>query len=100
MSIGIAISKTIHDEQVDDREIEKQIKLEMVEDEMHRLVELKSMRVGLVIAGIGFVGSLVLLVLGYSMVAVLNVLFIAFAGGSLLEGISQLYFYRRGVVHG
>jgi hypothetical protein len=100
MSIAIAVSKKMHDEQCDDREIEKSIDAEMVEDEMDKLIELKSMRVGFVIAGIGFIAALISLVLGYSAAVMLNILFLSFSGGALLEGVAQLYFYRRGVTNG
>lgn len=99
-SIAIAVRNKIRDEQCDDRDIEKSIHAEMVEDEMDKLIELKSMRVGFVIAGIGFVTALVSLVLGYSAAVMLNILFLSFSGGAILEGVTQLYFYRRGVTHG
>lgn len=99
LSIGIAVSKKIQDQSIDDQSIEKSIGAEMVEDEMNRLIELKAMRVGVVMTGIGFVGGVVLLALGYSPAVMLNVLFYSMGGGSLLEGFAQLYYYRRGVVH-
>ena len=99
-SIAIAVKKKIRDEQCDDKEIEKSIGAEMVEDEMDKLIELKAMRIGFLIAGIGFFAALVSLVLGYSAAVMLNILFLSFSGGSLLEGVVQLYFYRRGVTNG
>lgn len=102
-SIGITVMTKIRDEQADDKQIEKvveqTIKAEMVEDEMGRLIELKAMRVGFVIAGIGFVTGLVSLALGYSTAVMLNILFLTFSGGSVLEGMAQLYFYQRGIAH-
>ncbi len=97
LSIGIAVKKKIQNENCDDKEIEKNIELEMVEDEMDKLIELKSIRVGLVIAGIGFVAALLSLILNYSPAVMLNILFISFSAGSLLEGFAQLYYYRKGV---
>jgi hypothetical protein len=99
-SIAIAVRNKIRDEQCDDKDIEKSINAEMVEDEMDKLIELKSMRVGFAIAGVGFVAALVSLVLGYSAAVMLNILFLSFSGGAILEGVVQLYFYRRGVTHG
>jgi len=58
------------------------------------------MRVGFVVAGIGFIAGLVSLLLGYSAAVVLNILFFSFSGGSVLEGFTQLYYYRRGVANG
>ncbi|NPV78351.1 MAG: hypothetical protein HPY59_18500 [Anaerolineae bacterium] len=100
LSISIAIKKKIQDESLDDKEIEKSIQSEMVEDEMDRLINLKSTQIGFIFAGIGFVTALVSLVLGYSPVVMLNILFISFSAGSVLEGFTHLYFYRRGIQHG
>jgi hypothetical protein len=99
MSIAIAVKQKMQDEAYDDKEIEKSIAAEMVEDEMDKLIGLKSMRVGFVIAGIGFVAALISLVLDYSAVVMLNILFLSFSGGAILEGAAQLYFYRRGVTN-
>lgn len=99
MSIGIAVKKKIRDEQCDDKEIEKSIDAEMVEDEMDKLIELKAMRVGFFVAGFGFVAGLISLLLGSSAAVMLNILFFSFSGGGLFEGAAQLYFYRRGVTH-
>ena len=100
MSIGIAVKNKMVNEQYDDRDIEKSINAQMMEDEMDKLIGLKSMQVGFAAAGIGFVTGLVSLVLGYSPVVMLNILFFSFSAGSLLEGATQLYFYRRGVANG
>lgn len=94
LSVGIAVKEKIHDQECDDREIEKSIKREMVEDERDKLIELKSLRVGFIIAGVGFLGALFSLVLGYSPAVMLNVLFIAFSLGSIAEGIARLVLYR------
>ena len=97
MSIGIAVSKKIQNEDFDDKQIEKTIALEMVEDEMGKLIELKSIRVGFAVAGVGFVGALVALVFGYSPVVMLNVMYLSFSVGSIIEGLTQLYFFRKGI---
>ena len=99
LSIGLAIKKTIENGTVDDKVIEQEIGSEMVEDEMDKLIELKSTRVGFAIAGIGFVAALLSLILNYSPAVMLNVLFISFCAGSILEGFAQLYYYRRGIRH-
>jgi hypothetical protein len=99
-AIGIAITKKIEDGTTDDMQIERTIDLEMKEDEMDRLIELKAMRVGFFFAGIGFVAGLVALAVGAPPALMLNILFVSFSLGALLEGVTQLYFYRRGVAHG
>lgn len=99
-SVGIAVQKKIQDVNFDEKEIEKSIGAEMVEDEMGKLIELKSMRIGFIVAGIGFVLSLVSLVLNYSPAVMINIQFFSFWGGSLFKGATQLYYYRRGVANG
>jgi hypothetical protein len=96
LSIGIAVREKISDESRDDKEIENIIKQEMVEDERDKLIELKSLRAGFILAGIGFIASLVSLVLGYPVAVMLNILFFSFFTGSFLEGLVQFYYYRRG----
>jgi hypothetical protein len=100
LSIGIAIKEQIQNGSVKDDEIEKNLELEMVEDEMDKLIGLKSMRVGFVVAGIGFVTGLIALVTGYSPAVMMNIIFISFNAGSILEGITQIYYYKKGVNHG
>lgn len=100
LSIVIAAKKKLRNEQCDDKEIEKEIKMEMVEDERDKLIELKSMKVGFIVAGIGFVAALISVVLRHSPAVMLNIIFISFCAGSILEGFAQLYFYRTGVRNG
>jgi hypothetical protein len=97
LSISIAVKKKIQDEKCEDKEIEKNIKAEMVEDEMDKLIQMKSMRLAFLIAGIGFIAALVSLVLNSSPAVMLNILFISFSAGSLFDGFAQLYYYRRGL---
>jgi hypothetical protein len=100
LSISIAIKAQAKDEKCDDKEIEKEIELEMVSDEMDKLIELKSNVVGFGVAGVGFVFGLIALVMDYSVAVMLNIVFASFSIGSILEGITQLYFYRKGINHG
>jgi hypothetical protein len=95
-SILLAVRSKIENQQSDDKEIERTINREMVEDERDKQIELKSMRIGFIVAGIGFVTALLSLVLEYSPVVMLNILYLSFFVGSLLEGVGQLYYYRRG----
>lgn len=69
----------------------------MLEDEMDKLINLKSMRNGYIVVGAGFVASLITLVLQAPPAVMLNIVFVSFMLGSLFEGFSQLYFYRRGI---
>lgn len=99
-SIAIAVKEQVQKGKCDNKQIEKTLELEMVEDEMDKLIGLKSMRIGFAIAGIGFIAALVSLVLNYSPVVMLNIIFVSFSIGSMIEGIAQLYFYRSGVKNG
>lgn len=67
------------------------------EDEMDKLISLKAMRIGYITAGAGFIASLVTLVLKLPPAVMINTLFLSLGLGSLLEGIAQLYYYKRGV---
>ncbi len=97
LSISIAVKDTIVNGQSDDKAIEKTIDAEMVEDEMGRLIELKSLRVGFAMAGIGFVVGLISLVLNFAPAIMLNILFISISLGSIFEGGVQLFYYRTGI---
>jgi len=55
------------------------------------------MRIGFICAGIGFVLSLISLLLNYSPIIMINILFLSFSLGSALEGLVQLYYYRKGI---
>jgi hypothetical protein len=96
LSIGIAVK----DRACDEKEIDKRIEATVIEDEMDKLIELKSSQIGFVLAGVGFVGALILLVLGHSTVVMLNVMYLSFLVGSLMEGAASLYFYGKGVSSG
>jgi hypothetical protein len=97
LSIAIAVKEKIRDENFDEKLIEKTIKVEMVEDEMDKLIELKSSKVGYAFSGIGLVAGLLSLVFNYAPMVMLNIIFLSFSGGSIVEGFTQLYFYRKGI---
>ncbi len=71
-----------------------------VEDEMDRLIALKALRNSSIVVGAGFVSSLIFLYLGKPPAIMLNITFLSFSLGSIFEGFSQLYFYRKGVRSG
>lgn len=100
LSVALAVKKQVQSGKCDDKEIEKTLELEMVEDEMDKLIGLKAMRISFAIAGTGFIIALISLVLNYSPAVMLNIIFLAFSIGSMIEGVTQLYFYRRGVRNG
>jgi hypothetical protein len=100
LSIGHAIREKLDNGACDDKEIEKAIEQDMVEDEMDKLISLKSMRIGFAVAGGGFVAALIAVVLNFSAAVMLNVMFVSFSISVIIEGITQLRFYKKGVKHG
>lgn len=100
LSITMAVKEEMLNGEYDDKKIEKTLELDMVEDEMDKLIGLKAMRISYAVVGIGFIAALVSLVLNYSPAVMLNIMFFSFGIGSIMEGVTQLYFYRRGVRNG
>ena len=96
LSIGIAVKEREYSEQ----EINRKIEATVIEDEMDKLIELKSLRIGFVFAGAGFVGALIVLALGLPTFIALNIMYLSFMAGSLMEGLASLYFYGKGVRNG
>jgi hypothetical protein len=92
-----AIAIAVKQRNCDEKEINRTIESSMVEDEMDKLIELKSSRIGFIFAGIGFVAALVSLVFEQPPMVMLNLLFFSFSVGSLAEGGFSLYYYRKGL---
>lgn len=80
-------------------EVQKRKTIDEREDEMDKLISMKSMRVGYAIVGFGFVASLLSIVLGFEAPVMLNIIFLSGGAASLTEGFVSLYFYRKGVQH-
>jgi hypothetical protein len=97
LSISIAVKKKFQDEKCDDKEIERSINAEIVEDERDKLIELKAERIGFYLSGAGFVAGLICLAVGQSPAVMMNVMYLSFSASGLLGGFIQLYFYRRGI---
>lgn len=100
LSVGVAVREKTRNGHYDNKEVEKTIESEMVTDERDRLIELKSVRIGFIVVGIGFIAALVSVVIDYSSVIMLNIMFVSFFVGSLVGGLIQLYLYRKGVNYG
>ena len=104
-SIGIAVKESVKAESCNSKEVEKDIeknienniKQEMVEDEMAKMIDLKSLRVGYVTTGIGFIASLIILVLGYPVFLMVNILFGSFFIAGIFEGLARIFYYIKGV---
>ena len=69
----------------------------MIEDERDRLFELKSNRISAFVVGIGFLLSLVTLVLKWPAYIMLNVLYFSFVLSVVTAEIAKLRYYRKGM---
>jgi len=78
----------------------EELEIAEAEDEMDKLIALKAMRNSFVVVGAGFVIALISLYMGTPPAIMLNIIFMSFVLGTLFEGFSQLYFYRKGVRNG
>ena len=98
-AVGIAVKEAMHDHDVDESRISEEIQGEMIEDERDKLIELKSRQAGFITSGAGFMAALIVLSIGLTPVVAINLIFASFFIGSVAEGIVNMIFYRRGVVH-
>jgi hypothetical protein len=96
-SIGIAVKTQIETGGVDNKALEQTLETEMAEDERDKLIGMKAQKISVALAGIGFVAGLLTLLADYPPAVMLNVFYLSFVVGSILEGAAQLFFYRRGV---
>jgi hypothetical protein len=98
--IAYAVGIAAKEQGCDSEDIDRTISSEMIEDEMDKLIGLKSARIGYICVGIGFIAALVTMSFGASEILALNILFVSFAVGSIIEGGSSVYLYSRGVRNG
>lgn len=89
--------KTSHGGKAEDFE---EFEISDFEDEMDKLIALKAMRNSFIVVGVGFVVALLSLYMKNPPAIMLNIIFASFSIGTIFEGFSQLYFYRRGVKNG
>lgn len=95
--IVMAVSIAVQKRECDGKEVEKTLGASLMEDEIDKLIELKSLRVCLAFIGAGFVAGLAALVLGLPPAAMLNILFFSWQLGSLAVGLVSLHYYKAGV---
>ena len=98
LTIGIAIKEEIKTGDKSGGETaERIIKVEMVEDEWVKIIDLKASRIGSWFAGAGIIGALISLAVGAETVIALHILFGMFALASVVEGITGIIYHERGV---
>lgn len=93
LSIAIAVKERTRDDKV----IEKMIEATVIEDEMDKLIELKSGRLAFVFFSTGFIAGLVTLVFNCPPAVMLNILFLSLMAGTLAGGALSIYYYRAGI---
>lgn len=99
--VGKEVAKEVAKRTGNCKEVQfEEIEITDVEDEMDKLISLIALRNGYYIIGIGFVASLATLYLKMPPAIMLNTFFLSFLIGSLFEGVTQLYLYRKGVHNG
>ena len=98
--IAFAIGVAVKERESDEKNIERIISSSMIEDEMYKLIDLKSSRAGYICAGTGFIAALAALAFGMPAAAALHIMFGSFAAGSLVEGSVSVYHHERGVRNG
>jgi len=102
-SIYLSIKLKTENKDMTDNEIEEivsqMIETDTFEDEMAKLIGLKAMRIGFAFAGVGFVLSLISLLLNYSPIIMINILYLSFGLGAVVEGFVQVYYFRKGINH-
>jgi hypothetical protein len=69
-------------------------------DEMDRRIMLIATKNGFIVVNAGFIAALVTLVLDMPSAVMLNIVFLSFLTGSMVEGFWKLLLYRRGVGNG
>lgn len=92
-----AVSIAVKERNYDEKDIEKKIEMSFVEDEMDKLIELKSSRVGYIFIGMGFILGLISIVLDYEIAIMLNIIFLSCLIGTIMGGFLSLYYYKKGI---
>lgn len=100
LAVSVAVKETVVNGKSDNKEIDRSIKVSMTEDEMDKLIHLKSLRLGFIFAGVGFIAALISLVCGSPVAVMLNIIFLSCFTGTLAEGFLSLHYYKKGVSNG
>ena len=98
--ITFAIGIAVKEGEMDKKNLRRLFDSETVEDERDKLVELKSARIGHIVAGAGFIAALITLLTGAPALWAIHILFGSFFIGSGAEGIAGVCQYERGVKNG
>ncbi len=97
MAVSYSVKQHKETDDCDEASIDKHFQTETTEDEMDKMIALKSSRVAFIIAGVGFGAGLAMVMFGASAAVLINAVYVGFSIGMIAEGIAQLHFYRKGV---
>jgi hypothetical protein len=101
IAISIAARETVaQGKNMNAKAIDRTINAHFVEDEMDKLIDMKSSRLGFMIVGLGFITGLVTLVMGLPPAVMLNIVFGSCYLSSLAGGILSIIYYRKGITNG
>lgn len=70
--------------------------LSVPDDERDQLIKLKANTIGYGVTGVGFLISMISLVMGYPPFVMFNIVFLAFNVAEITGSVFQLVYYRRG----
>jgi hypothetical protein len=95
-----SVSAAAKERDMSNKDFDKVFSSEMAEDEMDKLISMKSVRTGYIIVCVGIIAALFILAFGQPVIYALHTLLGAFLAGSLTEGCIAVYLYERGVRNG
>jgi hypothetical protein len=95
--IAFSVGLAEKEQEEDCEKVDRIISSEMVEDEMDKLIRLRSAYYGYTLVGNGFIVALVALVLDLSAVAALNIVFVSFFIGLVAVGVVSVNLYTNGI---
>ena len=99
--IVFSVSTAVKQHGLAEEEIVRIIESDTAEDELDKLISLRSSRAGYICAGAGFAAALISLAfMNASAAAALHILLFSAFAGSFTEGCISISFYERGVRNG
>ncbi|QQO09166.1 hypothetical protein [Breznakiella homolactica] len=99
-AIGVAAKESMRHGESGDTEAERIVASSLADDEMDRIISLKSLRAGYVCGGLGGMAFLGALAIGLPAVSALHILLGSFFLGTLVEGGMSVFLYEWGVSNG
>lgn len=96
-TIVLTIGTAIKEQKSNESDVRKIMLSSMVEDEMDKLISLKSVFIGFICVGFGFIVTLIALAFGASAVFAFHTLLGSFALGAIIASCVNIYFYERGI---